>query len=84
MIKKLINNFFFDEEPIAHRLVSDIIEDQTGKCLIVAVSDSRKSSELNFYDVSADDEFKVIRRITLDEVFAEVKKLVSGIQVPKV
>ena len=75
IIKKIISNFFFDEEPVAHRAISDMIEDPLGKCLIVAVSDSKKSCELNFYDLSS-PEFRLIRRVTLQELFDELRKRV--------
>jgi hypothetical protein len=50
-----------------------MVEDESGKCLIVAISDSVNTSDLEFYDLST-EEFKVIRRVSLQEVFDELKK----------
>jgi hypothetical protein len=53
-----------------------MVEDESGKCLIVAISDSVNTSDLEFYDLST-EEFKVIRRVSLQEVFDELKKRIT-------
>lgn len=72
MIKKIIGNFF-DKKMSVTRIVTTMIEDISNKCLIVAVSDSSKSSDIEFYDISK-EELKLIHKVSLSEIFEELKK----------
>jgi hypothetical protein len=57
-------------------MVSDIIEDASGKYLIVAISDTVNTSDLEFYDLTSAD-FKLIRRLSLQELLDDLKKRAS-------
>ena len=58
VLQKIIGNFF-DKERKVTRIVTDMVEDEAGKCLIVAVSDTKSSSDIEFYDLSSED-FRLI------------------------
>jgi len=41
--------------------------------LIIAISDAVNTSDLEFYDLST-EEFKLVRRISLEEILDDLKK----------
>lgn len=51
VLQKIIGNFFEMERKVT-RIVTDMVEDETNKCLIVAISDTKSSSDIEFYDLS--------------------------------
>jgi len=56
-------------------MVSDMVEDTSGKYLIIAISDTLNTSDLEFYDIST-DVFNLIRRVSLQELMDDLKKRV--------
>ncbi len=54
MINKIIGAFFELDKKVT-RVVTDINEDVEGKSLVVAVSDTKKSSDIEFYDLTSDN-----------------------------
>ncbi len=55
--------------------MSDLIENVAEKCLIVAVSDSKAVSNLEFFDLSSEG-FQLIRRVPISDLFEDLKKRV--------
>ena len=54
------------------RIVTDIIDDQTSKLLIAAISDSKNSSDVEIYDI-AKNGFSLLKRITFTELANLIK-----------
>jgi hypothetical protein len=76
MITKIIANFFESETKVT-RMVTDMAEDEEKKVLYVAVTDNKKSSDVEVYDISEVD-FKLLRRIQLSDIFECLKKRTGG------
>lgn len=72
MIAKFFGSFFQTKDPLASKVVTDIIEDAQANLLFVAVSDSENASCIEIFDVSKNG-FTLIRRITFEDLAPLVK-----------
>ena len=53
IISQIIGNFFdLDKKPT--RFVTDIVEMASEKCLILAISDNKEHSDLEFFDLGTE------------------------------
>ena len=72
MISQFFGSFFQTKDPLATRVVTDLIEDSQANLLFAAVSDSENASSIEIFDISKNG-FTLIRRINFDDLAALIK-----------
>jgi len=72
MISKFFGSFFSTKDPLASKVVTDLIEDSQANLLFSAVSDSENPSCIEIFDISKNG-FSLIKRITLEDLAPLIK-----------
>jgi hypothetical protein len=72
MISKFFGSFFSSKDPLASKVVTDLIEDSQANLLFSAVSDSENPSCIEIFDISKNG-FSLIKRITLEDLAQLIK-----------
>ena len=77
LMQKVVSKFWFGQEnPRDFKMVTDMTESSTYNVLFVAVSDSKRSSEVEIYDIDKGG-FKFLRRIQLSEISKTIKDRIN-------